>query len=417
MKYSTGIRKILTGNVAAQLITFLSLPLITRFFNPSELGIGNSIYLAANIIAIVLTLRMEYAIFIASNNKLEYQNKLKLGMLNSFFLSIIIIIIGYFLAATQVINLPINVTEIIILVFLSYFIANYNIFISFLNFEEKYDKLSNTRIILALSGTLFKLIFGYLLWGWKGFVIALCLSYFLSTLYTWFFEKEKINSTISHKINYVTQIKKNSSYIKYNMTNALINSAGQFVPVALLGLYYNATLVGIYTLSLTVLKAPVNLLGEAVRRVYFKNASICLEQKNYKLISSRYKKTTLILFVIGVAGYGSASIILNIFDETIFGSEWFGINKIFSILSIWFIFLLCNAPSTATLTILEKHKFLFYYEVVYLIFRILSLLIPSILSMNYLITLLSFVLINVAFNILIIIYSYLEIKKSDNLHR
>ncbi|ENA0807063.1 oligosaccharide flippase family protein [Providencia rettgeri] len=399
----------------AQLITFLSLPLITRFFTPEQLGIGNAIYLAASIIAIILTLRMEYAIFISSESKTNYSSKLKLGLLNSLYLGIILLCIGISLSYFKLIN--ITLVEALLLAILAYLISNYNIFISFLNFNEKYDKLSNTRILLALSGSVLKITFGYFMWGWIGFIIAICISYISSIIYTWYFERKKISTTINKKIDYVKEIKNNSSYIKYNMTNALINSAGQFIPVALLGIYYNASLVGIYTLSLTILKAPVNLLGEAVRRVYFKNASVCIEHGNYSLLSSRYKKTTLFLFIVGVFGYGGVSIALNIFDTTIFGSSWSGINQTFSILSIWFIFLLCNAPSTATLTILEKHKFLFYYEIIYLIFRIASLIIPSLLSFDYSNTLLSFVLTNVAFNIVIILHSYIEIKKNDNIHR
>ncbi|PTO86893.1 hypothetical protein CWN98_12540 [Vibrio splendidus] len=401
-----GIKKVLTGNAIAQIISFASLPLLTKLYSPDDIGLGNVILMSSNIAAIIFTLRMDIAIFINSNEVESIQDKIKVALTNIFFLCLI----TFLIFPLVVDEIPFDV--IFIWLNLTICISMYNLFTSQLNLEKKYGDFAKTRVNNTVMAVILKLLFGYLSFGWYGFTIALIVSYaFVIIHLTVNRQANLILSSLKKKVDYRDFWEKNNQFIKFNLTTSVINAFGQFLPVLLITKAYGLNFVGVYTLVIMVMRAPVNLIGESIRKVMMQDFGDKKSTMEFLSIKTTFRKFTLSLVIFSLLSFSVGGVVLQLVGERFLDDDWLMVIPVYWLLAPWFIFLLGNIPASCVFTIFEKHKFLFRYEVCFLMFRIASILIPSKLGFDVYSMLTSFVVINVLFNLGYILISWKDVNK------
>ncbi len=120
-RYLVQIITLISGTLLAQVISFISIPILTRLYNPDEFGLYSIFFAITSVVGIVSSLNYEQAVMLPKSNR-DAKAILVLSILSSiiiFFLSIFIIIIfnsqieSYFLDQKYIVYLiPISILVI-----------------------------------------------------------------------------------------------------------------------------------------------------------------------------------------------------------------------------------------------------------------------------------------------------------------
>lgn len=394
-QYYKNIVKVFTGNVVAQAASFAAIPLLTRLYSPEDIGVANTVVMAASLCVIVATLRMDVALFIGSSGRNVY-HKLALGLCFLFFAFLLCQLFSILILLVHGSDFS-SLLFFTSLIFLG--MGSFNLLLGLYNFKKKYAEFAVSRVVMTWIAIALKLLFGWMCFGWSGFLTAVFFSYISVSLAVVFRLRDDVFKIVKSIKFGVRTWKENKNFIKFNVTTSFVNALGQFIPILFLGHFWGAEIVGLYTLAISILRAPVNLLGEAFRKVFIQEASEYIAKSNDSKLVRKFDFTTILLFGVSSVSLMAASIVLWEFSSDIFGSQWANLGLYIATLSPWFVFLMCNPPATSILTLKEKHKFMFLYELVFTLFRVLSLLIPILLGFSVFEVLIVFVFISCVFNV------------------
>ena len=148
---------------------------------------------------------------------------------------------------------------------------------------KKFHRLAIAQVINSGATKGIQLGVGIIGYASGGVLIgATIIGQFLSTLAI---GVEIINKDLSFFKQNITwkgmanALKRFSNFPKYDIWSALLNAISGALPIFILTMYFNPTIVGYYALGLMVLQLPLSLIGSAVTQVFFQKAA---EAKNYK---------------------------------------------------------------------------------------------------------------------------------------
>lgn len=396
------IIKLLTGNALAQLVTFVSLPVITRLFSPENYGMYSSFLAIIAVMSVLGTLRLEFAIIIKA--------KVLVKHICSFLVywNIILWVTvtgGVFLFFRNIEYL--SIYSYLLTLFTSVSVVIFFVFSAHLNREELFGLMGASKTFQAVVMVLVQLTAGLLHYSeFEWLIFANGISFLLTTIFIFLISRKSINYSLVKKVNfkYIATCK---NYIVYQAPAAVINTLTQNVFIFIIIYFYGASIGGFFALANRLLLAPSALIGKSIREVFIREAN--KNKLDSLQIKKLYSKTLLKLFAISIPAYLSAAVLSYLFFPIVFGSSWLEVSYIFPILCIWGAFLFCNAPATAMVYILELQKFSLVYEISSIILRLLASLIAHLVFNNYLISILSFSIISALSNGYYIYYVYKKI--------
>src|SRR5690606_27384310 len=187
----------------------------------------------ANILAIFMCLKMDVAMFIPNIGKNHTEQCLKAAMLASLAFGaagLILCASYYFLYKDDA-----GFWLAFYTVTLSMCVAIFTVANAVSNKKSDYKTFSSARVIAAGASVALKIAFGYLMWGWRGFVAAIALSYIIALLYMWPAVRQEVMLAINQKQSNWAFLLSQKSFLVYNLPTSIINSAGQFAPIIVLG--------------------------------------------------------------------------------------------------------------------------------------------------------------------------------------
>jgi len=157
----------------------------------------------------------------------------------------------------------------------------------------------------------------------------------------------------------------------YSAPQTLLNTVSQNIPAFLFGYYFSAEVVGLYWFTYRLLQAPSGLVSEAVRKVFYQQASEAYNSGKH--VYPLLRRVTIGLFFL------SAPPILLVFVfgpdlfAFVFGAEWLQAGEFGRWLALWTLFGFANAPSIMLINIYNKQKYLLIFEVVLAAGRLISI--------------------------------------------
>ena len=365
---------ILVGGTAfAQMISIASTPLLTRLFSPQDFGILGSILAVSAIISVIGSMKYDMAIVLGENNK----EASYIQFLSIIILCLLTIVLFLFTLITpsylfEIIGLQFNVFWLIPLFF---FISFNSILSSRLNREEMYKQLSLSQIIKRLVIVFSLIIFGYIGFGPVGLIIGNILGVALSTLYLYIYNIDFLNFKNEYSnYKYFTEIaNKYRQFPIYTVPQTLLNTFIIQLPIIFLGSFYSVQVVGAYFLTVKIIQLPTNLLGQSVRRIFYKEAS--KNKDNIYSLRRIYNKITISLLAVTFI----PTILLYLFSEPIFiyvfGDDWLLSGKFAKYMILWFSAVFVMSPTRILFIVLNKQSTLLVLDTVLGIMRLLVLLI------------------------------------------
>lgn len=397
-----------SGSFVSQLIFLIFTPLITRIFSPSEMGVYAIFLSLATMIPIFSTLRFEDAILLVKS-KSDAQSLAFISFISSIFFILLFCIVSIFLSEniSQIFNID---SKTLFLIFIGGFVLSVReTLINLLIKNKDYSKVAYNKVQNSLGINLIQYFSKSIL----GLSMLSLSKVFIDTislipLFFTYISKNSIQLKNFHfsKLKEIARVHKN--FPLFNLPSSFINNLSQNLPLLFISAFYSLELAGLFSLATRVLRLPIDLISNSVRKVYYNEAST-LKDDRLKMFSL-YKKVTSILFLIFIP------IFLVIFfgGEWIFGiilgDEWSQSGQISRVLIFWFLMLFINPPSIVSFNILGKQKMLFYFEISSLLIRFLALFSGYYFYNSFEYSLLLFTAGSAIINVLIITYIYSLLK-------
>ncbi len=345
-----------SGNITARLITILLTPVITRLYTPDEYGIYNIFMSVIGISGALATLRYSVTIPIVKEEKVA-DNLLKLCFVITVVLSIIwVLIITIFGDSIANHFNNGNVRPFLWLIPIAF--LGKGIYEALNNWAIRYRDfklITRTRLSQSISSSIIKIGLGLFKFNSLGLLIGYIVN-----------ETAGITNILSKLIKKRPLIFKEFSFseiksaaIRYKRFplvqswSQLLLSTGAQLPILLLGVYYGSSVVGIFGLANTMIRLPMDLIGQSVSQVYFgeiSNLGKDNSRKIYNLTVSLIKR----LFIVGIFPISLITLLGPWIFSLVFGSEWYDAGIYARLLSVYVLFAFISAPVANIFNLYER---------------------------------------------------------------
>lgn len=311
------------GSAAAQAITLLALPLLTRIYTPSDFGYFAQYLSIVGILSSFACLRFDDAVYSTSNRR-QLKAALGVGMLAAgscgalFFLVSIVFLLFAESISIELSHSPIFIFAVVFgaLIQATYvLLSNCAVKVSLVALLAKNNTLRSTGIVSFQGGLSFTPLqhVGLIL----GDFLGKCMG--LLTLY------KRLNLHLEgYRFNWVSMrlsFRKNIRYVKISTPNALINVFAGQLPILFLVYTYNYEIAGAYLMAQRFVGAPLALVSRSIAQAYSSELTSYLSQGKDKL-RSRYRNTAFNIFKIAFIPVAVVGLLAPYTSGFMLGNEW-----------------------------------------------------------------------------------------------
>lgn len=347
----------MTGSLAAQILSFAFMPLVTRLYTPESLGVLNKFISVANVAIPLFTLSLIYSLVLTKN------------------------LMGTIKGILTIILVSTAVTYFFILFYLGWktfdrhllywlILPLYILFFSISQVGEqicvkveKFKKISCANFIQSGINNFFKITLptfcssGFLLLIISA--VAGVFSTFLIYYKDIFFFKIKGAVRISNALKVIHD---NKSFVFYQTPQNVINALSQGLPIFIISILFGDNMAGQYGLANTLMLVPISLLGTAIVNVTYPKVKYIYEQKGnlFLYILKSYFVMLLISVIIFLPILLFGKEVFSFF----FGGEWSAAGKISSLLVPSFVSILISRPVIPIIYTYRMQRYLLINEIV-----------------------------------------------------
>jgi O-antigen/teichoic acid export membrane protein len=313
-----------SGTAVAQLIGIVSMPIITRLYTPSDLGVLAVYSSVLAIFGIGATLRYEFAYALPQRNE-DAANLFALCLVLLFITTVAFALILLFGRELLINTFDLNFTEQYTWFLLIGFFGMG--FYTILNYwairQRDYKRITYTKINQGTGGSVCKILLGIFSLGPLGLILGHIVSQIagIGTLARAMWRKERENLKTVSLRGMVNVAKTYSGFPAFNFPASILNAMSlQLPPLMLLSLYDSQT-VGFYALAHTLVVLPGSVISGSMGQAYLGEASKMVRDGSREL-RSLYMRTLRHLTIVGVPLIGIPALCAPFVVPTIFGEEW-----------------------------------------------------------------------------------------------
>lgn len=376
---NNGFFTLITGTGVSQLIPIMFLPVLTRIYTPSDFGVV-AVYLSLiSVLGVCSSFRYEIAITQPKDDA-DSLSLLYICMLGSAAFSLIILIVLLMFYQETIVFF--NLVELGLWIYLLpigvFFSAIYQAFNYWGIRKGLYRHISYSAVTQSGITPSFQ----FLTAGNGGLLpqTNLVLGSVVGQLSGTLFLLYKIYPSFNFEGKVMKRIKNNLTKYKafplYSLPNAIAGSLALQAPVLFLTKFFEAGVVGAFSLVIRILNVPSSLMSSVLTNILLKKFS----EDNYsvKKVSMRFLLRIILYLSIPMVPY---ILVIHLFGreifEVIFGSEWGKAGEIASILVFSVAIRFVVSPLSSLLA-LEQHvkkgmlwqfSYLVFMLIVFFIFR------------------------------------------------
>lgn len=405
--------KLMGGSVIAQILGIIAAPIITRIYGPASYGISTLFASITSIIGVVACLRYEMSIMLPEKDE-DAASMLVTSFLFVFITTLLVSLCVFFLGeqVTYLLKAP-ELADYLWLTPAMVFFSGIFLALNYWNSRTKeFGRLSATRIVASVGTVSTQLGMGF---GGQsnagglinGQVIGKTISCGLLSGLIWRKDRKIIKKGFRREKIW-QGIKRYKKFPLFDTWSALLNTVSIQIPSFLLAYFFSPTVVGYYALSVNLLSMPANLVGSAFAQVFYQKAAEANHNNTLDIVTEKVLTSlvSLGMFPILLLAVAGKEIVL-----FFFGAGWAEAGVYAQILSIWIFSQFLYSPISTIFCVLEKQKDFLQFNIILFIIRIfsvsiggllhsprLSLLLLSLGSSLYYLTILNWVLTNSGVN-------------------
>lgn len=258
-----------SGAGVAQVVSFLLMPIVSRLYSPAEMG-EYAIYAAAcTLMGIVVNLRLDAPVVIASDEG-EAIRLVRLGAMSSVVLSVV----GFFLLWVTAIVCRINwltVGFISLVAISACALGISQMLINYLNRHQRYRQLAMRSALDRLAGLSFSI--GIALLGLTAIGMPLGQTLGLILTLIFLFTVARIRNVSNSWDGLARTFRANADFPKKNLFSSLLYAGSIYGPSLLFAAFFAKSELGALNLAMRVFDAPIYLLGNTFYVVYYRHIS------------------------------------------------------------------------------------------------------------------------------------------------
>lgn len=318
--FTKSMSTLVTGSLAAQILSIVVSPITTRLFSPIELGVFTLVASSTSMFGAVLSLRYDMAIVYEDSD----ENVYALVAL-SFYICLIssfLVAVGYFCYfqyfSTSRFSAPLAALFTFVQCLLFGLI---NVLNSYNNRCREYSVMSTSNVARSFAQNGGTVIAGIAHLGSLGLLAAQTLGYL--------FGLKRQSKTLLGQLDRIRKLnraqlkdvaRKHRGQAVWSAPAALANGFSYTVINYIIELLYSSSTVGLYSLSFRMLGMPTNVIAMNVSRVFAERAAF--EKREVGNFARLFRKTLFLMCFVAIP----VLIVLVLFAPNlfafVFGDEW-----------------------------------------------------------------------------------------------
>jgi len=363
--FLTNTFKLVAGAGIGQAISLAIAPLLTRIYSPAEFGLYTFFISIAGGFGLVATLRYEMAIILQKRSD-EGINMASISMTITFLISCIL------LAGIALLSLfyPEFAGEgelrqmIYLLPLLVLLIGAGNIFQHWFNRQGKYSILATGKVINSLGNNGGMLVLGVLgmgVWGLvDGFIFGSGLFVLFFLLIFIYYDHHVLKDI--RLFSFPILLRRHRDLPLANSPQVVLEMLQNYGIIYLAKIFFDASVVGWYALSMRIMQAPLLLIGSSISQVLYKDAA-----EQYKVtgqIRDMVWKTLKIAMLVGLPFLLVLLVAGPWLFALVFGDAWKESGIYVQILAPWMFFDFIRYTIAQIPLIVKRTKTMFYISIV-----------------------------------------------------
>lgn len=369
---------LIIGTSVAQFLPLIIYPILARLYSPDDFGFLATLTAITSILGVISTGKYESAILIADDEAKSINLIALVFTISSIVLLLISIAVCFCIdSATEFLGIEKNGIYLLVCPLSALFINVFNVYNEWCVRNKLYKRLSYNKIVSSTMVSGGKLIFGLVKIFHSGLIIGDLLGRALTAfvcLYRMYICEMHLIKSISIK-QIIAQAKRFKDFPKFTMPAQLLNTVGGAVPILLLGKYYSGSDLGYFSMTMSALMIPINVISISIRDVFRQKAN-----EVYKTGSSfrtLFNKAFIVLFIITLVCAIGVYPVLPHFFTLVLGDKWLETGEIAQILLPMMAWDFIAMSLSGVLTITEKLKYNLYWQIYFVLISVLSIIIGS----------------------------------------
>lgn len=411
-----GLAVVVGGTAAAQAITFLFSPIITRLYGPEVFGVQGIFLSIVGIVTPFASLGYGGSIVLPASDD-EARALFRLSVIISAAVSALsAVIVGIFHAE---IAAAIGFTAASALLFLLPIVvlmtAIAQPFHHWLARKKQFASLSRISVAEAILVGIGKSAAGFIAATAPVLLASVAVSGGLKVWLMWRSAKETLfSSKGSDSGEPATSAKTSLGEAAYRFRDFplfrapldWLNAVSYGIPSLMLASLLGPAAAGFYVLAFRVVSLPITIIAAAVGTVFLPR--IAEASHRSEPLRPLLLKGTAALAAFGVVPFGVMMVFGPWIFSFVFGSEWAPAGEYARWLSLWFYFIFIAAPSTQAFPILGLQGHFLVYEIIVTILRTAALAVGVLLLQDEMAAIALFAIVGVLVNVAQILWCMLS---------
>jgi len=397
---------LLSGTALGQFVAFLAYPVLTRLYSDAEFGILASFLSVCGILTTLSTGRYEESLVIAKDRK-ETTSLLGFSLKLVFGFSFLLFIILLFFRKESLTLFKWEALEPFwaYIPFTVFFTGIFFLLSNLATREKQFKQITGSGLAQNLTNTAGKLVLGFLGFTGIGQILSNLLSYICGNLPFYSLKGYLKDALKGRWKDEKRAIVKYKDFPSYNLGRTFISNISLNLPFLLLLSYFSdgKEQLGLYFLAFSLLYRPIQLISSALYSTFFENsASIARDNKP---ILPQLKKYWLSLCKYILPCFILAGIVARPVFRFAFGSDWDESGLYFQYLLPWMFMMMMISPVYFLSILFKQQGKALIIEIVYLVFRLISLYIGIRLA-DFRLGILLFSITGFVFSVVLFIWFY-----------
>jgi lipopolysaccharide exporter len=369
--------KTASGQIGAQLLGVLFLPIISRLYTPAHFGEYGLFMAIFGILSPLMGGKYEIACVLESNT---------IKRTNLFFLSIIISVIIFISSTLLILLFKNNIIDVFSLNFAPNLLLILPIFLLFFGITQAtnyylvsykyFGKNALKKIIEKVSSISIKLTTGFLNPVTINLIAAELISKFLNNLYsTYIILHHKLLNFKHFRLAIIVNLqKKYRNFFLYELPSDWFNSISNKIPLLLMGYFFNPAIVGFFVFAENILRKFIVLGTQNFGVVYYQHIAETNDRKEFTL--------TLIRFfsIFGIYPFIILLIAAPELFSFIFGAKWHHAGVYTQIMVPYLIILYYQKPLNSLYRIYGYQHIILYLNIINLILFVFAVIIGGLIE-------------------------------------
>jgi O-antigen/teichoic acid export membrane protein len=406
-----------TGTAAAQVVSLLLAPIITRLYGPDVYGLMGVFLAIVGIIAPISALTYPIAIVLPESDK----EAKRLGRLSLMIAAIIAILtsVVLFLFHHQLVTI-FNLEKIAPYLYLL------PIVIISAGFQQVVEQwlIRTKEFAITAKVTFFhalitqgsKVGFGFFYPFASVLIVITTLSIGIKALLLGIFSmkinfKSRDQYVEKKALSYLELAKKHKDFPLFRAPEVFLSATSQNIPIIMLTAFFGPAAAGFYSIVKTGLSLPTQLISKSVGDVFYPRISEA--KNNGENLTSLMKKAIISLAAVGIVPYLFIIFFGPWIFSFVFGEDWTRAGEYARWIALWSFFGFLNKPCVMAFPVLSLQAFHLVFSIIMLISRILVLALGYYLYKSDLVAIIFLGISGAVLNILLIFITLHRSRKFD----